>query len=40
VRRFVIDGLTDEQIKALREVACHVTARVQAGVPECTENRE
>ncbi|GAA0522652.1 MarR family transcriptional regulator [Paractinoplanes deccanensis] len=39
VRRYVIDGLTDEQIKALREVACHVTARVQAGLGECTEGQ-
>ena len=37
VRHYVIDGLTDEQIKAVREVACHVTARVQSGMPECTE---
>ncbi|SNY71283.1 MarR family winged helix-turn-helix transcriptional regulator [Paractinoplanes atraurantiacus] len=37
VRRYVIDGLTDEQIKALRQVACHVTARIQAGEPACTE---
>ncbi|MEV4351932.1 MarR family transcriptional regulator [Actinoplanes sp. NPDC049596] len=36
VRRYVIDGLTDDQVKALREVACHVTARVQAGEAECT----
>ncbi|MTK01601.1 MarR family transcriptional regulator [Micromonospora sp. CP22] len=28
VRRFVIDGLTPEQITALREVACRVTQQV------------
>ncbi|MFF5084605.1 MarR family winged helix-turn-helix transcriptional regulator [Actinoplanes sp. NPDC000266] len=39
VRRYVIDGLTDEQIKVLRQVACHVTARIQAGEPACTENQ-
>jgi DNA-binding MarR family transcriptional regulator len=30
VRRYVIDGLTDDQIKTLRSIACHVTTRVQA----------
>ncbi|MEU8820907.1 MarR family transcriptional regulator [Actinoplanes sp. NPDC048796] len=37
VRRYVIDGLTEEQITMLRQVACHVTARIQAGEPACTE---
>jgi DNA-binding MarR family transcriptional regulator len=32
VRRYVIDGLTARQIEVLREVACHVTARI-AGAP-------
>lgn len=31
VRRYVIDGLTGEQIQALRSVACHVTARIREG---------
>ena len=28
VRRYVIDGLSSEQIQALRSVACHVTRRI------------
>jgi DNA-binding MarR family transcriptional regulator len=28
VRRFVIDGLTEEQVEVLREVACHVMRRL------------
>ncbi|MCZ7420020.1 MULTISPECIES: MarR family transcriptional regulator [unclassified Micromonospora] len=28
VRRFVIDGLTEEQVTALREVACRVTHQI------------
>lgn len=28
VRRYVIDGLTEEQVKTLREVACHVTQQL------------
>ncbi|XVU21516.1 MarR family winged helix-turn-helix transcriptional regulator [Actinoplanes sp. CA-054009] len=39
VRRYVIDGLTDDQVKVLRQVACHVTARIQAGEPACTEHQ-
>ncbi|MCC9740385.1 MarR family winged helix-turn-helix transcriptional regulator [Streptomyces sp. MNU89] len=33
VRRYVIDGLTKEQVEVLREVACHVTRQVD-GEPE------
>jgi DNA-binding MarR family transcriptional regulator len=29
VRKYVIDGLSDEQIEALRSVACHVSDRVR-----------
>lgn len=29
VRKYVIDGLSDEQIEALRSVACHVNERVR-----------
>lgn len=29
VRRYVIDGLTREQVNVLREVACHVAARLE-----------
>jgi DNA-binding MarR family transcriptional regulator len=29
VRRYVIDGLTSDQIQALRSVACHVTNRIR-----------
>jgi len=29
VRRYIIDGLTREQINVLREVACHVTERLE-----------
>jgi DNA-binding MarR family transcriptional regulator len=29
VRKYVIDGLSDEQVEALRSVACHVNDRVR-----------
>ena len=34
VRRYVIDGLTKEQVEVLREVACHVAARVDGSCAE------
>ncbi|WP_307825060.1 MarR family winged helix-turn-helix transcriptional regulator [Micromonospora qiuiae] len=34
VRRYVVDGLTGEQITVLREVACHVTERVKEAAAE------
>ncbi|BCJ49808.1 MarR family transcriptional regulator [Actinoplanes sp. NBRC 14428] len=34
VRRFVIDGLTKEQVGVLREVACHVARQVSEGAAE------
>ncbi|GGM57275.1 hypothetical protein GCM10011608_47740 [Micromonospora sonchi] len=34
VRRYVIDGLTDEQVAALREVARHVTEQVDEAAAE------
>lgn len=29
VRRYVIDGLTEQQIDVLRDIACHVTRRIE-----------
>ena len=38
VRRYVIDGLTDDQINTLREVACHVSGRLDDNqAAACTE---
>ncbi|MGA5299822.1 MarR family winged helix-turn-helix transcriptional regulator [Nucisporomicrobium flavum] len=34
VRRYVIDGLTEEQVHVLREVACHVARRVDESCGE------
>ena len=34
VRRYVIDGLTKEQVEVLREVACHVATRVDESCAE------
>jgi DNA-binding MarR family transcriptional regulator len=34
VRRYVIDGLTKEQVEVLREVACHVATRVDRSCAE------
>ncbi|SNT49279.1 DNA-binding transcriptional regulator, MarR family [Asanoa hainanensis] len=33
VRRLVIDGLTAQQVEVLRDVACHVTQRIEAAAP-------
>ena len=39
VRRYIIDGLTDDQITALRSVACHVTERLDGSqAAACTED--
>ncbi|GAB3809965.1 MarR family winged helix-turn-helix transcriptional regulator [Micromonospora zhanjiangensis] len=39
VRRFVIDGLTEQQVDVLREIACHVTRQLgkatEEGVRRC-----
>jgi DNA-binding MarR family transcriptional regulator len=35
VRRYVIDGLTKEQIEVLRQVACHVARRVDDSPIRC-----
>jgi DNA-binding MarR family transcriptional regulator len=36
VRRYVIDGLTEQQIAALREVACHVVQQItEAAEDDC-----
>ncbi|PZF95143.1 MarR family transcriptional regulator [Micromonospora endophytica] len=39
VRRYVIDGLTEGQVTALREVACHVTERINEASAEVPRRR-
>ena len=34
VRRYVLDGLTEEQLNVLRDIACHVTARLDRTAEE------
>ena len=34
VRRYVIDGLTEQQVDVLREIACHVTGQIDKGADE------
>lgn len=34
VRRYVIDGLTEQQVNVLRDIACHVTRQIDAAAEE------
>lgn len=36
VRRYVIDGLTEQQVNVLREIACHVTRQIDKAAEEST----
>jgi hypothetical protein len=34
VRRYVIDGLTEQQVDVLRDIACHVTRQIENAAEE------
>ncbi|MGN9914088.1 MarR family winged helix-turn-helix transcriptional regulator [Phytohabitans sp. LJ34] len=36
VRRYVIDGLTEQQVNVLRDIACHVTQQIDKAAEEGT----